>query len=196
MVQLDLTSYITSIAISPTGAYMTFGDADGAIHVLSQVEDVGSVPLNGFDGHPIEVANSPSPLPEIEWDDNTYVAKVESLDRLECHAFRPLNSIGIPHYDSELLSAWSPLFISGTTEYLPSPKVPLQVTSTMKYNEGIAYAALPKELRGRRNVVSSGRKKTNGRFRSGKTHSIEVCPSISHRLLLTFLAGAGYSSLR
>lgn len=175
---------------------MAFGDAEGAIHILSQAEDVGSVPLNGFDGHAIEVANSPSPLPEIEWDDNTYVAKVECLDRHEYDASRPLNSIGLPHYDSELLSAWSPLFTSGTTEYLPSPKVPLQVTSTMKFNEGIAYAALPKELRGRRNVVSSGRKKTNGRFRSGKTHSIEVCPSISCYLLLTFLAGAGYSSLR
>ncbi len=55
MVQLDLASYITSSAISPTGAYMAFGDADGAIHILSQAEDVGSVPLNGFDGHPIEV---------------------------------------------------------------------------------------------------------------------------------------------
>lgn len=97
----------------------------------------------------------------------------------ERRASRPLNSIGLPYYDSEMLSAWSPLFISGTTEYLPSPKVPLQITNTMKYNEGIAYAALPKELRGRRNVVNSGRKKVNGRFRSGKTHSTEVCPSIS-----------------
>ena len=42
--------------------------------MLSQAEDASSVPLNGFDGHPIEMANSPSPLPEIEWDDNTYVA--------------------------------------------------------------------------------------------------------------------------
>lgn len=154
--------------------------------MLSQAEDATSVPLNGFDGHPIELANSPSPLPEIEWDDNTYVAHIGRWGSHERCASRPLNSIGLPYYDSEMLSAWSPLFISGTTEFLPSPKVPLQVLGTMKYNEGIAYAALPKELRGRRNVVSPGRKKVNGRFRSGKTHSNEVCPQLHFCLLLTF----------
>ncbi|KAK2467007.1 hypothetical protein APHAL10511_001265 [Amanita phalloides] len=154
--QLDLTSYITSAAVSPTGAYMAFGDADGTIHLLSQAEDAGTVPFNGFDGHAIELANTPSPLPVIDWHDDT-----------------PLNSIGLPHYDSDLLSAWSPLFSSGTAEYLPSPKVPLQVLNTMKYNEGIAYATMPKELRGRRNVITSSRKKVNARFRSGKTQVVE-----------------------
>ncbi|KAF8628478.1 hypothetical protein AX15_003989 [Amanita polypyramis BW_CC] len=154
--QLDVASYITSAAVSPTGTYMAFGDADGGIHLLTQAEDDGTIRFNGFDGHPIELANTPSPLPVIEWNGNT-----------------PLNSIGIPHYDSKLLSAWSPLFTSGMAEHLPSPKIPLQVLNTMKYNEGIAYAALPRELRGRRNVVSYSRKKVNGRFRSGKTQPVE-----------------------
>ena len=69
--QLDVASYITSASISPTGAYMAFGDADGAIHLLTQADGDGAIPFNGFDGHPIELANAPSPSPVIEWEDDT-----------------------------------------------------------------------------------------------------------------------------
>ena len=44
----------------------------------------------------------------------------------------------------------------------------------MKVNDNVAYATLPKELRGRRNVVVS-QPRTKGRFRSGKTRG-EVSP--------------------
>lgn len=49
----------------------------------------------------------------------------------------------------------------------------------MKVNDSIAYATLPKELRGRRNVVSSAPKKAGGRFRSGKTRHTDVGASKS-----------------
>lgn len=71
--QLDIASYVTSAAVSPTGTYMAFGDADGAIHLLSQEQGGSELPLNGFDGQPIELANTTSPTPEIEWNDDTYV---------------------------------------------------------------------------------------------------------------------------
>ncbi|KIL69643.1 hypothetical protein M378DRAFT_184057 [Amanita muscaria Koide BX008] len=157
--QLDLASYITSAAVSPTGAYMAFGDADGAIHILSQAEESSELPLNGFDGQPIELANTAAPAPMIEWDSDT-----------------PLNSVGLSFYDTELLSAWTPHFIPGVTEFPPPQKIPLQIQGTIKFNEGVAYAALPKELRGRRNVVSSSRRKINGRFRSGKSQQDEHEP--------------------
>lgn len=38
----------------------------------------------------------------------------------------------------------------------------------MKTNDNVAYAALPKELKGRRNMVSTSRRGDYGRFRSGK----------------------------
>jgi PAB-dependent poly(A)-specific ribonuclease subunit 2 len=38
----------------------------------------------------------------------------------------------------------------------------------MKMNDNVAYAALPKELKGRRNMVFSARRNDYGRFRSGK----------------------------
>jgi PAB-dependent poly(A)-specific ribonuclease subunit 2 len=52
--------------------------------------------------------------------------------------------------------------------YPPPAKIPEQVLNTMKMNDNVAYAALPKELKGRRNMVSSGRQGDHGRFRSGK----------------------------
>ncbi|KAF9265751.1 hypothetical protein L218DRAFT_859665 [Marasmius fiardii PR-910] len=154
--QLNLTSYLTSIAISPTSAYLACGDAEGAIHLRSQAEDTQDVPLNGFDGRPIEWEDTHEPLPIIQWQDST-----------------PLNSIGLPHYRSQLLSAWTPQFSLPTMTYPPPQKIPPQVLSTMKTNDNVAYAPLPKELRGKRNMVPSAPRKSNGRFRSGKARTGE-----------------------
>jgi PAB-dependent poly(A)-specific ribonuclease subunit 2 len=58
--------------MSPTGAYMAFGDAEGVIHLMSAAataDDDGSFPLNGFDGQPIEWADTPKCLPDIQWTD-------------------------------------------------------------------------------------------------------------------------------
>ncbi|CAK5279336.1 unnamed protein product [Mycena citricolor] len=153
--QLDISSYLTSLAVSPTGAYIASGDGEGMVHILSQVDEEGTVPFNGFDGQPVEWADPPTALPEIEWLPST-----------------PLNTIGMPYYDSPLLSSWSPLFTSGHVNYPAPPKIPMQVLSTMKLNDNVAYAALPKDLKGRRNMVSTTRNK-KGRFRSGKSRANE-----------------------
>lgn len=148
--QLDLTTYLTSLAVSPTGAYIAAGDAEGVIHLLSQAPDDQALPFNGFEGQPIPWVSPADPLPEIEWTNST-----------------PLNSIGMPYYDAPLLSAWSPPVI--IAPYYPPPaRIPPQVLASMKMNDNIAYAPLPKELRGRRNLVPTGPKKDTARFRSGK----------------------------
>lgn len=87
---------------------------------------------------------------------------------------RPLNSIGMPYYDTLLLSSWTSKFLSTSIVAPPPPKIPSQILSTMKFNDNVAYASLPKELRGRRNVVQSVPRKSTGRFRSGR-RKIEVC---------------------
>lgn len=171
----DLTSFITAVAISPTGAYIACGDADGIIHMKSQIEGDEIVPLNGFEGRQVEWANPPEPLPELEWTDSTYVYSWF----FECLTFSsrdsPLNSIGLPHYTTRLLSAWSPQFsLSKTVSYPPPPKIPSQILNTMKMNDNVAYAPLPKELRGRRNMIILEKKKMGGWFRSGKSGLGEV----------------------
>ncbi|KAI0094078.1 PAB-dependent poly-A-specific ribonuclease subunit PAN2 [Irpex rosettiformis] len=149
--QLDTPSYITSTAISPSGTYMAFGDAEGVIQMLTAADEDAILPLNGFEGTPVEWADSPEPYTEIDWTDST-----------------PLNSIGMPYYDNILLSSWTSKFMSSNTLYPPPPKIPQQILTTMKVNDNVAYAPLPKELRGRRNVAHSAPKRSTARFRSGR----------------------------
>lgn len=85
----------------------------------------------------------------------------------------------MPFYDSLLLSTWTPKFLPSNLNYPPPPKIPPQIEQTMKYNENIAYASMPKELQGRRNVVSFGPKKDTGRFKSGKARAEQA--SLTHR---------------
>ncbi|ETW85417.1 hypothetical protein HETIRDRAFT_432176 [Heterobasidion irregulare TC 32-1] len=149
--QLDTQVPISSVAVSPTGAYMAFGDADGVIHLMTAADDEGVHPFNGFEGQPVEWADTPEPLPDIQWTDST-----------------PLNSIGLPYYGSLLLSSWTPQF-EAPPQYSSAPeKIPQQVLNTMKMNDNIAYAPLPRELKGRRNMVATAPRKDQARFRSGK----------------------------
>jgi hypothetical protein len=67
--QLDTAAFISSTAISPTGAYMAFGDSEGVIHIMTATDE--SMPFNGYEGQPVEWADPPEPLPEIEWSDAT-----------------------------------------------------------------------------------------------------------------------------
>ena len=59
------------MAVSPTGAYIGFGDADGVVHLMSATEEGTELPLNGFEGQAVEYASIPEPLPEIAWTDKT-----------------------------------------------------------------------------------------------------------------------------
>jgi hypothetical protein len=70
--QLDTPAFVGSAAVSPTGAYMAFGDSDGVIHILTAADE--GMPFNGYEGQPVEWADSPEPLPDIDWTDNTYVS--------------------------------------------------------------------------------------------------------------------------
>ena len=83
---------------------------------------------------------------------------------------RPLNSIGLPFYNSPLLSSWTPQLESVKVSTAPM-KIPQSVLSAIKMNDGIAYAPLPRELKGRRNMITVATPKDQGRFRSGKPRS-------------------------
>ena len=50
---------------------MAFGDAEGAIQMLTAAEEGAVLPLNGFEGTPVEWADPPEPYEEIAWTDST-----------------------------------------------------------------------------------------------------------------------------
>ena len=149
---------------------MAFGDADGVIQMLTAADEDAILPLNGFEGTPVEWADTPEPYPDIEWTDSTYAIYGGFRCNLNLRRvrFRPLNSIGMPYYDNILLSSWTSKFVSSNALYPPPPKIPQQILNTMKVNDNVAYAPLPKELRGRRNMVPSAPKRSAARFRSGR----------------------------
>ncbi len=48
---------------------MAFGDSDGVIHIMTAANE--DMPFNGYEGQPVEWADTPDPLSEIEWTDRT-----------------------------------------------------------------------------------------------------------------------------
>jgi len=169
ILKLDTASYITSTAVSSNSSYLAFGDAVGTIHLLTAADESSEPFFNGFHGQPVEWADTPEVLPNINWSDSTYVATLSFSSYADLPRSSPLNSIGMPHYTDLLLSSWTPRFLSSSNPPYPPPaKIPPQILSAIKINDNVAYAALPKELRGRRNRVVVNAAKDQGRFRSGK----------------------------
>ena len=73
----------------------------------------------------------------------------------------------MPYYDEKLLSYYDHSLIPASNAVPPPPKIPPQVLSSVRVQDHLQYAILPKELRGRRNVVKTvPTRKQEGRFRS------------------------------
>lgn len=77
--QLDVDSYVTSMALSPQGDYLAFGDAYGQLHLWTD-HDTGATnqdgslvlpPFNGYEGAKPEWPDSVDPPPRIAWEEST-----------------------------------------------------------------------------------------------------------------------------
>nr|XP_018265891.1 PAB-dependent poly(A)-specific ribonuclease subunit PAN2 [Kwoniella dejecticola CBS 10117]OBR88049.1 PAB-dependent poly(A)-specific ribonuclease subunit PAN2 [Kwoniella dejecticola CBS 10117] len=172
--QLDVNSYVTSMALSPRGDYLAFGDADGHLHLwtqydtgeTAQLDENGQMVLptfNGYEGIKPEWPDQADTLPPIVWEETT-----------------PLNLIGMPYYSEALLSNFPPdLYATEFSPfYNPPLPVPTTVLNSMKMVDFVGYATTPKELKGKRYVIPSrpGAGKnvnntTNGHSLSGRRDS-------------------------
>lgn len=65
--QIETPSYLTSMAIAPTGEGLAFGDADGYVHLWSSQDDAK---FCRFEGE-VELPDQPEPLARIDWRDDT-----------------------------------------------------------------------------------------------------------------------------
>lgn len=68
--QVDTPSYLTSMAIAPTGEGLAFGDAEGYVHLWAAQEDAKFCRYEAE----IELPDVVEPPEQIEWRDDTYVA--------------------------------------------------------------------------------------------------------------------------
>lgn len=67
--------------MSSTGVYLAFGDSEGTIHLMTAAEEAAVVPFNGFEGQPVEWADIPEPLPELDWTASTCVTRLTVVKR-------------------------------------------------------------------------------------------------------------------
>jgi PAB-dependent poly(A)-specific ribonuclease subunit 2 len=91
----------------------------------------------------------------------------------ELMRYRPLNLIGMPYYTEPLLSNIPTADYSPITSpfFNPPEPVPQIVLNNMKVLDFVGYAALPKELRGKRYVRTAapgvGKRATGGAGKAG-----------------------------
>ncbi|GAA5855893.1 hypothetical protein JCM8547_000402 [Rhodosporidiobolus lusitaniae] len=150
--QLESPNMLTSMAISPTGEGLAFGDAEGYVHLWSARPEEGEAQFCRFEG-------------EVEMPD-----PVEAPERVNWRDDTPLNTIGMPYYTSPLLS----LMPASLTSPSPSSsfthrRVPIdpQILSSAKTVDFVGYATYPPHMRAaaRRNqVVNAGGGKLAGRL--------------------------------
>ncbi|CAO1617228.1 unnamed protein product [Parajaminaea phylloscopi] len=161
--QLNTSSMITSLSLSPSAEYIAFGEADGTVRLwstseaaaaLNHPDTVANAPrFTNFSTSPPDLPDPPERLPTIDWSQDV-----------------PLSSVGMPYYDQPLCSNLPfETFVSPSSPlFNPSPKIDGSVLGSLRQVDGIHFAPLPRHLRGRRNVVRvTGRGFPPGPGRSG-----------------------------
>lgn len=113
---VETDSYLTSTAMSPTGEGLAFTDADGILHLWSASQDGEEPRFSRYDG-PIDFPEPPEPLKRVNWTDDT-----------------PLNMIGMPYYDQQLLSVipWDNYSSQYSPFAQPPQKIDPAILATMK----------------------------------------------------------------
>lgn len=87
---------------------------------------------------------------------------------LSCANDSPLNLVGMPHYTEPLLSNFPTSDYAPVTSpfFNPPEPIPPSVLDTMKMVEFVGYATTPKELRGKRCVLTA--RPGAGKYATGK----------------------------
>lgn len=65
--QIETNSYLTTMAIAPTGEGVAFGDADGYLHLWSAQEDANFCRFE----EDVELPDTAETLERIDWRENT-----------------------------------------------------------------------------------------------------------------------------
>lgn len=126
---VETDSYLTSMAMAPTGEGMAFTDADNLLHMWTSSADPTQEPSFCRFAQALDVPEPPEPPKIVNWTEET-----------------PLSMIGMPFYDH-------PLFSSVPWKYHSSPYSPLgqppqridpALLASMKTVDFVGYALNPK----------------------------------------------------
>lgn len=135
--QINTSTYMTAMAMSPSADFIAFGEADGSVRLWASSPEATS--FNAFSTSPLEMPDPvESPAP-VNWSTETSLA-----------------SIGLSYYDTPLLSVipYDDYTSESSPLFNPPKKLDLAVLKTMRTVDNISYAPLPRLLKGKRNFVS------------------------------------------
>ncbi|BEJ17494.1 hypothetical protein CspHIS471_0608950 [Cutaneotrichosporon sp. HIS471] len=149
--QLDVNTYITSMSLSQRGDYLVFGDGDGQLHLWTQHDTGDSAPLDANGNLDLPPFNGYEGI-KPEWPD-----PVEPPNLMMLEDPLPLNVVGVPQYEDLLLSNFSPADYATVYSpfFNPPEPIPQSILATLQYQDFVGYGQLPKEFKGRRNVVTA-----------------------------------------
>ncbi|BGP38499.1 poly(A)-specific ribonuclease [Rhodotorula kratochvilovae] len=135
--EVGTPSMLTSMAISPTGEGLAFGDAEGYVHLWSAQPAEGDAKFCRYDGE-VELPDTAEAPERVNWRDDT-----------------PLNSIGMPYYTAPLLSMFPQHMTSSFSASHRRVPIDAQIAASAKTVDFVGYATYPPQMRaaGRRNQV-------------------------------------------
>jgi PAB-dependent poly(A)-specific ribonuclease subunit 2 len=136
--QVHTSTYLTSMAMSPSADFLAFGEADGSVRLWASSNDATN--FISFSSKPVEMPDLPENPPEpINWTTET-----------------SLSTVGLPYYEEPLLSAmpYDEYFSDASPLFNPPKKIDPSILTSIRTVDKVSYAPLPRNLRGKRNVVS------------------------------------------
>lgn len=134
--QVNLSSYLTSMAMSPSADFLAFGEADGSVHLLASSNDASN--FSSFSTKSIDLPDSPDTPAVVNWTTETALSK-----------------IGMPYYDEALLSSlpYDQYCTDASPLFNPPPKLDRAVLNNLRIVDNVAYSTVPKSLKGKRNYI-------------------------------------------
>lgn len=125
---VEVDSYITAMAMAPTGEGMAFSDADGLLHLWNTADYGESARYSRF-VEPTELPEPPEPPRQVNWSSDT-----------------PLSMVGMPYYDQPLLSIipWANYASAYSPLGQPPKKLDPAMLATLKTVDFVGYAVNPK----------------------------------------------------
>lgn len=134
--QINVSSYLTSMAISQSSDFLAFGEADGTVRLWAASGDAAH--FTSFSPDHVETADAPEPPPVVNWTTETSLSK-----------------IGMPYYDDPLLSAmpYDEHYSEASPLFNPPKKIDPAVLGAIRTVDKVSYAPLPRHLRQKRNVI-------------------------------------------
>lgn len=125
---VETDSYLTTVALAPTGEGLASTDAEGLLHICSRA-GLDEEPRYARFQNEIELPHAPEPFKRVDWTDET-----------------PLSMIGLPFYDKPLFSIipWTE-YSSGYSPFgRPPEKIDSALLASMKTVDFVGYAVNPK----------------------------------------------------